>query len=472
MESIYHRSFAQRIDRKPAASRLFVQLLWLVSSVALLGLSGCQPLPDPARAAPDQFVPDADTARGQLAYIGGDGNIYVTDAARTQTKAITEDATVYAEGSGRSYHRIAWAPDGHLAFAAVERGRNRTRSQLYAAAPGEPVRLLGQSDEHFVIYIHWAPQLCPQQTQCRRLAYLIEEADSIALRLVELTATEVSASTLGRGRPFYFSWSPDGTRMIWHTGGSRRYNPDAQLSLYDIAAAKRTPLTAPPGLFLAPHWSPGGTEWLDIVEQAVENDAGTEGEDGQAISGAEDATFALRRASATSATPLVTVPHDAAFAWSPDGTRIAYAARRHGDDPFLGPIHVIDVADGTVRRITDVGLHVTAFFWSPDGTRLAYINRLALPDESWSQWRVYNVQTDRDRGFAAFNPSAHMRTLFGSFNQYAQSHRVWSPDGRYLVYADRDPALIERIWLVDTHAPKGTDPLFVSEGAIGIWSWN
>ncbi len=142
-----------------------------------------------------------------------------------------------------------------------------------------------------------------------------------------------------------------------------------------------------------------------------------------------------------------------------------------GADPFYGPIHIYDLASGESRRITDLDLHVQAFFWSPDGARIGYLNWLALPNEAWAQWRVYDLTTNQDRGFNAFLPSFPMRMMIGSFNQYAQSDRFWSPDGRYLTYADRDRALVERVWLVDTLAPRGADPILVDEGVIGVWSW-
>ena len=62
--------------------------------------------------------------------------------------------------------------------------------------------------------------------------------------------------------------------------------------------------------------------------------------------------------------------------------------------------------------------------------------------------------------------------MISGFGQRAQSHRFWSPDGRYLVYSDRDDALVDRVWLVDTWADKGTKPILVDQGAIGIWSWD
>jgi Tol biopolymer transport system component len=65
-----------------------------------------------------------------------------------------------------------------------------------------------------------------------------------------------------------------------------------------------------------------------------------------------------------------------------------------------------------------------------------------------------------------------MRSVIGSFNQYAQSHRFWSPDGRYLVYAERTPDLIEQVWLIDTRSEDGSNASLIDEGTIGFWSWN
>jgi TolB protein len=441
----------------------------------LLMLVGCQPLTNPPSApgtVPRNTATTAPAQNGRLAYIGGDGNVYVTEASLSNTRAVTADATTNPEGNGRSYHRIAWSRDGRLAFAAVERGLQSVRSQLYAAVPGEPARLLGEHDEHFVIYIHWSPRGCVERNGCGQLAYLIEEMDDIGLRLVELTVGDTQNNLLGLGQPFYFSWSPDGEQMVWHTGGARRYQPEARLALHDLDSGAQQTISRMPGLFQAPAWSPTGAGWLDVVERTGDNSGDNSPEHRTSVRRAD---FALRRtmpnASGFAKDVVTTVPHDVAFVWSPDGTRIAHAARRNGDDPALGPIHVADLTTGETRRITDVGLQISAFFWSPDGQRLAYLHRLALPDAAWSQWRVYDLKSKQDRGFAAFNPSFQMRTMMGSFNQYAQSHRFWSPDGRYLVFADRSPDLTERVWLVDTHAPKGTEPIFVSEGTIGVWSW-
>jgi TolB protein len=196
---------------------------------------------------------------------------------------------------------------------------------------------------------------------------------------------------------------------------------------------------------------------------------------------AADSLDQLQRFPAPGSTPdsaarpvTLTVASDSqmVFSWSPDGDQVAFAVRRSSNDPFYGPVHIFDTRTGQVRRITDVGFRILGFFWSPDGQRLAYLIRQALPDTAWMQWRVYNLVQNRDRGFSAFNPSTQMRSVIGSFNQYAQSHRFWSPDGRYLVYADRNPDLIEQVWLIDTWHEDGTNSSLIGEGTIGFWSWH
>jgi TolB protein len=159
------------------------------------------------------------------------------------------------------------------------------------------------------------------------------------------------------------------------------------------------------------------------------------------------------------------------FAWSPRGDQVAFAVRPGSDVPFYGPIHVFDTITGQTQQLTGEQFQILGFFWAPDGRRMGYLTRLDVPGAMWMQWRVFDLSEKQDRGFSAFHPAPLMRFMVHSFNQYAQSHRLWSPDGRYLVYADRDDTLTDRVWLVDTLAERGADPVFVDAGSVGVWSW-
>jgi dipeptidyl aminopeptidase/acylaminoacyl peptidase len=64
------------------------------------------------------------------------------------------------------------------------------------------------------------------------------------------------------------------------------------------------------------------------------------------------------------------------FAWSPDGSRLAYVAESTGDEGYGETVFVVDVASKKATRVT-TGSSPT---WSPDGTRLALLCA-GTPDE-------------------------------------------------------------------------------------------
>jgi len=430
------------------------------AAVSLIGCSTFLLADTPSPKEQDQIDSGTVHGSGRLAYIGTDGNIYVTTPELEEHFAVTQDATTSPEGSGLSYPRVSWSPDGQLAYASVIRNGNTAQARLYVAeAPGEPSRLVGRSDQHFVIYVYWSPTPCPGEVGCSRLGYLIEEPEGIALHIVDMDKNGTTNEVAGYGWPFYFSWSPDGKYMLWHTGGSARFNDQARIARFSLETLQVESLGMDPGLFIAPAWSPLGDEWLlvagqDELEYLYRTDAKRDGlvpEIRQMLATAEDKHMV--------------------FSWSPDGSLIAYSILRSSDGLIFGPIHVYDLQSGETKQITAPSFDISGFFWSPDGTRIGYLSRLALRDTAWMQWRVYDLAQDLDRGFAAFNPSYQMRYVVSSFNQYAQSHRLWSPDGRYLVYADQDDARVERIWLVDTFAERGAEPILVAEGSMGFWSF-
>ena len=72
-------------------------------------------------------------------------------------------------------------------------------------------------------YAYWSPHDCADRTNCRDLAVLFGSPTSNGL-FVELVrdSDEPSSTTVGTGAPFYFSWSPDGTRIAEHVVSTSR----------------------------------------------------------------------------------------------------------------------------------------------------------------------------------------------------------------------------------------------------------
>ncbi len=226
--------------------------------------------------------------------------------------------------------------------------------------------------------------------------------------------------------------------------------------MYDVRADHTELLPHDPGLFLAPVWSPEGDRWLAV-----------------SASGDIDQLKIFGPGEVGDTQTVASAPRgEIAFSWSPSGQQVAYAVRRSKTDPFYGPIHVFDMRTEVSQRITDRGFRILGFFWSPDGQRIGYLTRQTFFEPIRMQWRVYDFIQETDRGFKAFQPSLQWQFVINSFNQYTQSHRFWSPDGRYLVFADRDQELVERVWLIDTWSMDGSNTILIDEGTLGIWSWN
>ena len=55
-------------------------------------------------------------------------------------------------------------------------------------------------------------------------------------------------------------------------------------------------------------------------------------------------------------------------AWSPDGTRLAFTAKREGDD--VGQVYVLELAGGEARRVTQLSGGASNPRWRPDGRGL------------------------------------------------------------------------------------------------------
>jgi TolB protein len=150
----------------------------------------------------------------------------------------------------------------------------------------------------------------------------------------------------------------------------------------------------------------------------------------------------------------------AMLAWNPVSDVVALMSPPQASPHWFGPIRVLDAADGLLEPVMDeVAL---AFFWSPDGNKLAWLSPVAAPDVQ----QVADVRTGSPRGgdrrsvpvqrvpvrlrlrvvdmdgvrsgaprtLTTFSPSAAFVNQFlPFFDQYALSHRIWSPNSDALV---------------------------------------
>ena len=148
---------------------------------------------------------------------------------------------------------------------------------------------------------------------------------------------------------------------------------------------------------------------------------------------------------------------------SPDGRRVAFQVLRGGI--VATPVSVIDRKTGATDAVANE--YSPAFFWSPDGTKLLSLLPEVTPGRIWFRWGVWedgsSFSTER------FVPSlVFSRDYLQFFEQYAQSMRLWSPDGSAFVYAGEEESGGSGIWIQP--ATPDTPPVRLADGVVASWS--
>ncbi|MDZ4769111.1 MAG: hypothetical protein SGJ24_08290 [Chloroflexota bacterium] len=400
-------------------------------------------------------------APGLIAYIGADFNLY-TLALDGEAVPLTSDAGVNEDATRlRLYQMPTWAADGRLAYFASEITRDGDATlDVFVSADGvTPGAGIQRFDGNTFTYGAWAPSNCNAESDCRDLALLLSRpgVNGFVVELVRDRGSFADAEThrmIGTGSPYYFSWNPSADRMVWHRNNRR-------IDVYDVGTEALTELEQTPGFFSAPAWSPVDDTFLVAVQERASRESaivmgGGSGERGL-VSGLSGPVY---------------------FTWSPDGTKIAYTARQ-------GALVVIDAANGAVLSQTSND-SVLSFFWSPDSQRLAYITPGDLSDSFDAQadpgmriaamaqevgiaWSILEIDDDSITTYATFTPTQGLTYILNFFDQFAQSHSVWAPDSRHLVYSELIGAEREVIRVLDTSAPENAS-IIVADGSLGIWS--
>lgn len=208
-------------------------------------------------------------------------------------------------------------------------------------------------------------------------------------------------------------WSPDGARIVFTT------TRDEGLSIFVMNADGSNPVSL--GVSGGgPRWSPDGRKilWSDGTIRVMNAD------------GSQVVALTAGRS-----------PH-----WSPDGTRITFdRIDRSGCIVDFCPADIyVMAADGSqIRKLTNSSNpsdQSTGAAWSPDGTRIAYARRCCLFGSNES-------------GLWVISPDGGSPTRID--NRAATGRTVWSPDGSVIAFAALEANSTTSLTVIPSGGGKG-----------------
>jgi Tol biopolymer transport system component len=401
-------------------------------------------------------VPDSDLNRltepksGKIAFIGGDGNIYITDQGGVDTIALTDDAEIVDQSQFFAYFQPVWSYDSErLAFLSIrsESESGVTDLSLYvASADGETVEVVYKPNiAETMTYLGWNPQ----DSAITLLSQVSQT--SFALRRIDLA--EGAATPIDSGSPLFWDWNPISDGILVHIGSS----PQDRFSYLDFGdeGIKESVFDVPTTAFRAPTIAPDGSRFGLVVLDAENGDS----------------VLYLANFDGVIRTEVARADGDINFTWSPDGKRIAYVVTRSAaedpDNPF-GGLYVLNLED-PAKNIALPDEPTVAAFWSPNSKRLAYFTVDTEREGDTVAVHMMNANTGSAQRIQRFTPSRDFLQTLSLFDQYSHSYSIWSPNSRSLTITGSIADSGLAVWVLN--AGGGIEPRPLAPGYIGYWSW-
>jgi TolB protein len=410
------------------------------------------------------FFPVAAFAVNLIAYIDGAGDLYLIQpdgngrrklASGELLQSIAFSPRQARNGQGL-YSWPVWSPDGSrlACFRMVNDDEENTDGLYIFDATSSLVLHSYEAPGLRPIYAYWAPNN-------QHLAVLLGGQGGLLLGLWP-TPGNPQPKAVAHGAPFYFNWRADARALLVHSGDDSETTEGHSVSLLDIESGKRQLVSRAPAAFGPPSWSADG-KWLAYGDRSKE-----EKKEKEKVQSA----LMVAAADGSAAKSFGTLPEKIAMEWCPTQPLLAVATSSFVGDPLLEELQVIDVPSGKTRTV--IKDNFAAYFWSPNGERILYAKR-KLGTDLWA-WAVVEVKDGKTSEVVDFVPSRQLLQVFQYFDQYALSHRLWSPDSQSFVFAgavgpDVRPMMgLRSPTVYAVEATAYASPKALSDGHIAFWS--
>ncbi|MBP6016012.1 MAG: PD40 domain-containing protein [Candidatus Promineofilum sp.] len=398
----------------------------------------------------------------RIAVINQDGQIETMSPFGDDRRVLT------LESDQTSFQFPTWSPDDKQVAIIGTRAMSGAIYVLNDAARTGTLRdhQIYYSANEPPIYLFWSPDN-------QNLGFLANRPrNSLSLNVIAGDGNSDSRQ-LASGNPFYWDWSDDGRQILAHAGGR---GADNTLAVIDLDGQAGADNLAIPGVFQAPGIGRNGRYWAFAEES----------EGGLSSLVVVDTQTGERSTHQQVGSTVLS--------WSPTRDQIAFTKGAISGHPFWGPLSVLDVATGKERVISTQA--VLAFFWSPDGRQIAFITigdnvqgediyagtmeksravgrLVSLPEAQFGQGfltlSVFDIEAGEGLRLLNFEPTLpYLAQFLPYFDQYALSHRIWSPDSQAIVLPVRQETG-NSILIVPT---IGGRPYPLAAGDIAFWSHN
>jgi TolB protein len=445
--------------------RAFLIAIALTVAGSVFALAAKSPRTKEHAGAASKRASSAAPFAGRVVYVGEGENLYVCGGACDKPACITcagkaeqalaDGVAPVALGTGIQGTAAAppsrselptFSPDGgQVAYTSAQRGAmfavnvydlNRRAITSIFQSPDRP------------IYFYWLPG-------GQRIFFLASDGENLKLILAEAHEAK-PVRVLLTGLPLFFDWNQALSDLAFHYTPPEDAGPE-QVGVMNVTGRDQRVIkyVAKGGApFRGPAWSPDGAHLAYVIDN----------KNGQF-------ELIVAKADGSAPEPMVGLaPTTTALVWSPDSRHLAFSTLKEKGKLSYDGINLLDIATGDINTL--VSDSVIAYNFSPDGRWLAYIGNT----ETSNTWNVIAAGGGTGRKLCDFVATSVESIAYRVFDQYALSHRIWSPDSRALVFAgvmlkegqaptDRMPP--PSVWVLPL---DGSSPQALADGTLAFWS--